>query len=104
MRRRSRKGEDEVDRLAVHLLGAVRPGIDVAVHAGLVAAVAEIDLQRVEPAAAGGQERTGSSEGGQMCRACGGHHKVASVDNCATLVTNAAAPSPSGADKRTHRL
>ena len=34
-----------------HFLGAVRAGIDVAMHAGLVAAIADIDLQRVEPAA-----------------------------------------------------
>ena len=39
------EGQHGVDGLARHLLGAVRPGIDVAVHAALVAAVAEIDLQ-----------------------------------------------------------
>ena len=41
--------EHEVDDLARHLLGAVRAGIDVAVHAGLVAAIADIDLQGIEP-------------------------------------------------------
>ena len=42
--------DHEVDRVAIHDLGAVRAGVDVAVQAGLVAAVAEVHLQRVERA------------------------------------------------------
>jgi len=44
-------GEHEVGDVARHFLGAVRPGIDVAVHAALIAAVADIHLQRVETSA-----------------------------------------------------
>src|SRR5262249_43799793 len=42
---------------AVHLLAAVGPGVHVAMHAGLIAAVAEIDLQGVEAAAADRRKR-----------------------------------------------
>ncbi len=48
MRRRSRKASTRSATSRRHLLGAVRAGIDVAMHAGLVAAIADIDLQRVE--------------------------------------------------------
>src|SRR5712691_1216065 len=41
-----------VHRLPVHLLGARGAGVDVAVHAGLVALVAEVDLKRFETLAA----------------------------------------------------
>jgi len=44
--------EHRVDRGAVHLLGAVRAGVDVAVHAALVAGVAEVDLQGLDALAA----------------------------------------------------
>src|SRR5262249_49974633 len=46
-----KESKHRVDHLARHFLAAVRAGIDVAVHAGLVAAIADIDLERVEPAA-----------------------------------------------------
>jgi len=39
-----------------HHLGALRPGIDVAMHAALVAAVAEVDLQRLEALAPQGRK------------------------------------------------
>ena len=39
-------------RLAVHLLGARGTRVDVAVHAALVAFVAEVDLERLETLAA----------------------------------------------------
>ncbi len=42
------KGEHVGDGLARHRLGAMRAGVHVAVHAALVAAVAEIDLQRLQ--------------------------------------------------------
>src|SRR4051812_5516178 len=45
----SEEREYDVDHLARHFLGAVRTGVDMAMHAGLVAAIAKIDLQRVEP-------------------------------------------------------
>ena len=48
----AQEGEHRVDGVAVHLLGPVRAGVDVAVQAGLVAAVAEVDLQGVDAAAA----------------------------------------------------
>ncbi len=41
----------EVDGFACHLLGALRARTHVAVHAGLIAAVADIDLQGVYAAA-----------------------------------------------------
>src|SRR5207248_2468833 len=41
-----------VHGLQVHLLGARGAGVDVAVHAGLVALVAEVDLERLETLAA----------------------------------------------------
>ena len=37
--------DHQIGSRGVHLLGAVRAGIDVAVHAGLVATIADIDLQ-----------------------------------------------------------
>src|SRR5262245_36569887 len=46
-----KESEHRVDYLARHSLGTVRAGVDVAVHAGLIAAIADIDLKRVEPAA-----------------------------------------------------
>ena len=48
--------EHQVGDLGRHLLGAVRPGIDVAVEARLVAAIADIDLQSIELAAADRRE------------------------------------------------
>jgi hypothetical protein len=35
-------------RLEIHLLGAGRAGVDVAMHAALIAFVAKIDLERLE--------------------------------------------------------
>src|SRR5262249_246086 len=46
-----KESEHRVDHLARHFLAAVWAGTDVAVHAGLVAAIADIDLERVEAAA-----------------------------------------------------
>ena len=43
-------------RLQRHHLGAGRSGVDVAVHARLVALIAEIDLQGLEPLALDGGE------------------------------------------------
>src|SRR5215472_16820543 len=40
-----------MSRVGRRFLAAVRAGTDVAVHAGLVAAIADIDLERVEAAA-----------------------------------------------------
>ena len=51
-----KKTEDDVGDFAAHLLGAVRTRADMAMHAGLVAAVADIDLQGVKPAAADRRE------------------------------------------------
>ena len=48
--------EHEVDGLPVHRFGAMRPRVDVTVHAGLVAAVAQIDLQRRQGAPADRRE------------------------------------------------
>ena len=45
-----------VDRVGVHRLGAVRASVDVAVQAALVAAVAQVDLERGQAAAAQGGE------------------------------------------------
>jgi hypothetical protein len=42
---------------AIHLLGAAGAGIDVAMHAGLVAAIADIDLQGRQRSARNGGER-----------------------------------------------
>ena len=44
--------EHQVDGRAVHHLGAVRTGVDVAVQAALVAVVAEVDLQGLRAARA----------------------------------------------------
>src|SRR5258708_2040060 len=44
--------QHRVHRLPVHLLGARGTRVDVAVHAGLVAFVAEVDLERLETLAA----------------------------------------------------
>src|SRR5258708_3173374 len=46
------KFQRHVGDAAAHLLGAVRARSDMAMHAGLVAAIADVDLERVEPAAA----------------------------------------------------
>jgi hypothetical protein len=43
--------QHEIDGAGIHRLGAVRPGVDVAMEAGLVAAVAEVDLKRGQPPA-----------------------------------------------------
>ena len=48
--------EDLVDRLRRHHLPAVGARVDVAVQAGLVAAVAEVDLQRIDGAPGEGRE------------------------------------------------
>jgi hypothetical protein len=48
--------QNGIGGLAAHLLGAMRARADMAMHAGLVAAVADIDLQRVEPSAANRRE------------------------------------------------
>ena len=45
----SEESEYDVDHFTRHFLGAVRTGVDVAMHARLVAAIAKINLQRVEP-------------------------------------------------------
>ena len=45
-----KESEHRVDHLARHFLAAVRAGVDVAVHAGLVATISDIDLKRIEPA------------------------------------------------------
>ena len=63
--------------VAAHLLGAVRARVDVAMHAGLVAAIADIDLQGVEPAAADRregnflQQRKGVVHAGNVAEATG---------------------------------
>ena len=51
MRRRSRNVSAMSATVRAHFLGAMRARIDMAVHAALVAAIADIELQRVEPAA-----------------------------------------------------
>ena len=53
----------------VHFLGAVRSGVDVAVHAGLVAAIADVDLQR--SAARARSAETKSCRAKAKCRASG---------------------------------
>src|SRR6516225_723280 len=40
---------DEIYSLALHLLGALRARAHMAMHARLIAAIADIDLQGVEP-------------------------------------------------------
>jgi len=44
--------EHQIDQVSAHLLGAVGAGVDMAVQATLVAAVADVDLQRLEAAPA----------------------------------------------------
>jgi hypothetical protein len=51
------------DRVAVHHLGALRAGCDVAVQAALVALVAEVDLQGVERPAPDRREVGGGEQG-----------------------------------------
>src|SRR5712692_5114422 len=51
------------DRLARHQLGALRAGVDVAVHAALVALVAEIDLQRFQARAPERREAVSPHQG-----------------------------------------
>jgi hypothetical protein len=46
-----------VDDFAAHLLGAVWARADMAMQAGLVASIPDVDLQRVEPPAANRRER-----------------------------------------------
>ncbi len=54
------------ERVPIHHLGAVRTGVDVAMHAALVAAIAEVDLQGLEdPAPQRG--KVGRLEQGQCC-------------------------------------
>ena len=48
--------QHQVDRAAVHLLSAVGAGVDMAVQAALVAAVAQVDLQRVQALARDGRK------------------------------------------------
>lgn len=40
--------QGELDGGAVHHFGTARPGVDVAVHTGLVAPIAKVDLQRFQ--------------------------------------------------------
>lgn len=40
--------DDGIDRFGRHFLGAVRSGIDVTVHAVLIASVSEIDLEGLD--------------------------------------------------------
>ena len=47
----------DIDNVRRHLLGAVRARVDMAVDAALVAAVADIELQRIEPPAPDRRER-----------------------------------------------
>src|SRR6266566_710886 len=51
------KGENEIGDLASHLLGTVRSGIHMAMHARLITAIADIELQCVEPPAADRRKR-----------------------------------------------
>ena len=106
--------EHRVGDLARHLLGAVRPGIDVAMEAGLVAAIADIDLQRVEPAAAERRKGNGIEQrqhvahgrsslgapnlGPQMPRAGGRRHPAA--DNIGTNRREATYRSQRGRHRR----
>src|SRR5690606_28211163 len=57
------EGEDGVDRAARHLFGAIRTGVDVAVLAALVAAVAEVDLERLDVSPAQRREARRSEQG-----------------------------------------
>src|SRR5207247_11453223 len=75
-------------RLAVHLLGARGTGVDVAVHAGLVALVAEVDLKRLETLAAY-RRKVGDLEERQRC-----------VHGCAFLFSLARAFRPSSRARR----
>jgi len=63
---------DERQRLGVHHLGAVGPGVDMAVQARLVAAVAQVHLQGAQGLAADGRE-AGVGQKGE-----GGVHDVCS--------------------------
>jgi hypothetical protein len=49
--------QHDVDDIAAHLLGAVRARADMAMQAGLVASIPDVDLQCVEPPAANRRER-----------------------------------------------
>jgi hypothetical protein len=49
---------DEINGFAVHHLGALRTGRNVAMHAGLIAFVAEVHLQSAHTAAAQRRERS----------------------------------------------
>ena len=48
--------QDQINGICIHHLGARRSGVHVAVQAALVALVAQIDLQSVQPVAANGGE------------------------------------------------
>src|SRR5437870_3577551 len=63
-----------VDHLRRHHLRALRPGIDVAVHAALVAAIAEVHLQDLEALAPHGREAVLAQQGkrGVHYKRCGG--------------------------------
>jgi hypothetical protein len=63
---RFEEGEHVVDRFAAHHLDPARPGVHVAVQAALVALVAEVDLERVEPAARDRRE-IGNGHARQRC-------------------------------------
>ena len=54
--------QHQIDRFAVHRFAAVRPGTDMAMDAALVAAVAEVDLQGVEPSALDRREIDGAQQ------------------------------------------
>jgi hypothetical protein len=58
------KSSNGIDGFSGHFLGALRAGVDVAMQAALVAAIAEVDLQRVEHAPLEGGE-IGTAQQGQ---------------------------------------
>jgi enoyl-CoA hydratase/carnithine racemase len=62
--------DHRIDGLGGHLLGALRAGIDVAVQAALVAAVAEVELQGLDPRAACRAGNRCWLEAGAGWRAC----------------------------------
>ncbi len=52
----AKKAHDLAGDRAAHFLGAVRPRIDVTVDAGLIAAIADVDLQRFQLAPPDGRK------------------------------------------------
>ena len=66
---------DQGHRPGVHHLGAIGAGVHVTMHAGLVAAIAEIDLQR-----GGGLATDGGKVGGLEQRERGVHVRSRSED------------------------